>query len=160
MPHPSYRLLFCVCCSWGRGSRFNYTYYRSDPHGTGKQLSLRVSPDDSTPIHRSIRDVDNEGIQAISFPRSSNSSSDSSRSGSSSSKSAAEAQKAFVRYLQKTKNTVCGRHPIGVLLSALARLEETGGVKAECRFTRYEQSSQCFSVRDSSVSYASAVVRF
>lgn len=160
MPHPSYRLFFCLLFLGGRGSRFNYTYYRSDPQGTGKQLSSRVSPDDSTPIHRSIRDVDNEGIQAISFPRSSTSSGDSSQSSSSSSKSAVEAQKAFVRYLQKTKNTVCGRHPIGVLLSALARLEETGGVKAECRFTRYEQSSQCFSVRDSSVSYASAVVRF
>ncbi|KAJ3159235.1 hypothetical protein HDU86_001838 [Geranomyces michiganensis] len=61
--------------------------------------------------------------------------------------------KRFASYLKKTKNTICGRHPIGVLLAALEKLETTG---AKIKFVRYAQSTQAQSVRDSSVSYASA----
>ncbi|KOB65512.1 SWI5-dependent HO expression protein 3 [Operophtera brumata] len=47
----------------------------------------------------------------------------------------------FTDYLNKYGNTICGRHPIGVLL-------------------QYAQSSQCVTAQDSSVSYASASLCF
>jgi len=65
----------------------------------------------------------------------------------------------FAEYLTRTKNTICGRHPIGVLLGALSKLEEEGR-SAEIKWVRYEQSSKCFDIKDSSVSYASAYVKF
>lgn len=54
--------------------------------------------------------------------------------------------------LSETGNTVCGRHPIGVVMAAM---EELGG-QGKFRFVRYERSSECVKVEDSSVSYASA----
>ncbi|MCO5559323.1 hypothetical protein L7F22_012920 [Adiantum nelumboides] len=79
-------------------------------------------------------------------------------------KSAADARESFAGYLAQTKNTICGRHPIGVLLGALEALEEKQErqqhYSTELRFTRYEQSSKCETARDSSVSYASAIVKF
>ena len=65
---------------------------------------------------------------------------------------------SFAEYLKRTRNTICGRHPIGVLLSALETLDGHDG--HEIKFVRYEQSSQCVNVNDSSVSYASAYVVF
>lgn len=71
--------------------------------------------------------------------------------------------KEFVDYLKETRNTICGRHPIGVVMAGLeearGEIEDDGTEKEEWgrfRFVRYEQSSQCEVVRDSSVSYASA----
>lgn len=74
----------------------------------------------------------------------------------------------FVSYLSKTKNTICGRHPIGVLLSAIQNLQTNKSIgedeqhrsKAtpQIRFIHYAQSSQVTSEKDSSVSYASAYV--
>lgn len=61
---------------------------------------------------------------------------------------------AFAAYLQKTDNTICGRHPIAVLLNALQHCEG----KFAVRFVRYEQSSAVRTNADSSVSYATAVV--
>ena len=66
----------------------------------------------------------------------------------------------FAEYLARTKNTICGRHPIGVLLGALTTLESEHGKAAKLQWVRYEQSSQCFTLSDSSVSYASAYVTF
>ena len=70
-----------------------------------------------------------------------------------------QAHQDFTEYLARTKNTICGRHPIGVLLGALSELEK-GGRSSEIKWVRYEQSSKCFSIKDSSVSYASAYVKF
>lgn len=109
-------------CHWGR--RFSYTYYEEN----GKVTHL--SGNTSAPIHESISRLDHEGMDIIE------------------SGSATE----FASYLSKTKNTICGRHPIGVLLNALE------GQNIEIKFTRYEQSSQVMSANDSSVSYASAYV--
>ena len=72
---------------------------------------------------------------------------------------ASQSHLGFSNYLGKTKNTICGRHPIGVLLGALSELEK-GGRSAEIKWVRYEQSSKCLNIRDSSVSYASAYVKF
>lgn len=65
---------------------------------------------------------------------------------------------AFVDYLNDTENTICGRHPIGVLLCALSQLKEEGYKDQRVRFVKYAQSSACRTVRESSVSYASAFV--
>jgi len=73
---------------------------------------------------------------------------------------AADSHDAFAKYLARTKNTICGRHPIGVLLGALAFLERETGIHPSMKWVRYEQSSACLTVRDSSVSYASAWVKF
>ena len=62
---------------------------------------------------------------------------------------------AFTAYLRSTANTICGRHPIGVYLNALRSCK----ARHDVGFVRYEQSSQVRSAQDSSVSYASAVVR-
>lgn len=59
-----------------------------------------------------------------------------------------------------TGNTVCGRHPIGVMMSAVEAVRETRGDVGQdvgrFRFVRYERSSEVKRVSDSSVSYASA----
>ena len=43
----------------------------------------------------------------------------------------------FTGYLKKFKNTICGRHPIGVFLNVLRHCQKDYKVL----FTRYEQSS-------------------
>jgi len=64
----------------------------------------------------------------------------------------------FAEYLQTTRNTICGRHPIGVMMAAIEEVvkegEEEG--KGRFKFVRYEQSSRVTDPTDSSVSYASA----
>ncbi|KAI8806570.1 MEMO1 family [Cladochytrium replicatum] len=94
----------------------------------------------SQPIHASIEAVDREGMKLIED---------------------LDVQ-GFAQYLRRTRNTICGRHPIGVLLNAL---KDAYGGEVEnlrqglqCRFLRYAQSSRVVSERDSSVSYASAYV--
>ena len=72
---------------------------------------------------------------------------------------ASQAHHDFSEYLARTHNTICGRHPIGVLLGALAELEKEGR-SAEMKWVRYEQSNKCLNIKDSSVSYASAYVKF
>jgi predicted class III extradiol MEMO1 family dioxygenase len=91
----------------------------------------------------------------------------------------------FAEYLAMSENTICGRHPIGILLNVrFKHLWQTWstflkalrvafhmytcrqqiiqsserGDKLSIEFTSYAQSSQCHSISDSSVSYASAVV--
>ncbi|KAF3480622.1 DUF52 domain-containing protein [Arthroderma uncinatum] len=70
----------------------------------------------------------------------------------------------FLDSLKRTGNTVCGRHPIGVVMAGMEELQQEGqgseGEEGLCKgkfyFMRYERSSDCFSVADSSVSYVSA----
>lgn len=66
----------------------------------------------------------------------------------------------FAKYIKDTKNTICGRHPIGLLLTAVAAsTENTISSSLRFIFTRYTQSSRCTNcVRDSSVSYAAGVL--
>jgi len=125
-----------------RGQRFSYTRYEAAP-GKAVSLSSRVAPAPEVPIHTSIRRLDARGMAAITFPAR-ESAHDAAGAGSSSGdadeKTASEAQAAFRQYLKDTRNTICGRHPISVLLGALSALEEAHGQHAECRFTRYEVS--------------------
>lgn len=68
---------------------------------------------------------------------------------------------AFTEYLKKYGNTICGRHPIGVLLNAVATLQKTSnGHRMLLKFLQYAQSSQCYTSSDSSVSYAAASLIF
>jgi len=132
---------FCVVssdfCHWG--TRFSYTYYYPGPDAPGMRLSRSANPSEEHPIHTSIRKLDHAAMDLLAHEPS-------------------DAHKRFVEYLEETKNTICGRHPIGVLLGAIATLapERT----AELKWVRYEQSGECFTIRDSSVSYASAWVKF
>jgi AmmeMemoRadiSam system protein B len=64
---------------------------------------------------------------------------------------------AFATYLKTTQNTICGRHPLTVWLYAIAQNKNEGTESLDVKFVRYAQSSQVRSMRDSSVSYASAV---
>jgi AmmeMemoRadiSam system protein B len=84
-----------------------------------------------TPIHAYISEMDHAGMRMIE---------DCDLNG-------------FKRYLNETRNTICGRNPIRVLL---ALLQKSNHFKT--RFVKYAQSSAVTSPQDSSVSYATAVV--
>lgn len=119
----------------GRGLRFQYTlHYPSPPPSQLAKLS-RGAKAPAHPIHKSIEALDREAISVLEGRQ----------------------YARFADYLKRTRNTICGRHPIGVLLAAL---ETLGGDGQEIKFVRYEQSSHCVEVNDSSVSYASAYVVF
>ncbi|KAG5648031.1 hypothetical protein DXG03_007066 [Asterophora parasitica] len=140
---------FCVVssdfCHWG--TRFSYTHYYPEaaPSDTpAVRLSHSVAPSPSHPIHKSITQLDHEAMEILTLSPS----------------TATDAHVSFAKYLAKTKNTICGRHPIGVLLGALASLEKEKEIHPVLNWVRYEQSSACKTIRDSSVSYASAWVQF
>lgn len=61
----------------------------------------------------------------------------------------------FSEYLEKTKNTICGRHPISLLLHTIHASDK---IRCTLKFVQYAQSSACKHHGDSSVSYASAIV--
>uniref|UniRef100_A0A8C0GMD0 Protein MEMO1 n=1 Tax=Chelonoidis abingdonii TaxID=106734 RepID=A0A8C0GMD0_CHEAB len=64
---------------------------------------------------------------------------------------------SFSNYLKKYHNTICGRHPIGVLLNAITELQKNG-MNMSFSFLNYAQSSQCRNWQDSSVSYAAGAL--
>ncbi|KAJ0137221.1 MEMO1 family protein C4H3.04c [Colletotrichum tanaceti] len=116
-------------CHWGR--HFDYTVY--SPDGTLDSLrKLRpVGPaPEGPPIHETIKLVDDLAIEAIGTGR----------------------HGSFYNNLKRTKNTVCGRHPIGVTMAAL---EELGGAH-RFKFMQYQRSNLVTAPGDTSVSYVSA----
>lgn len=117
------------------GQRFRYTYYLPSADAKvdeGKQLqSSEKGPFTDPKIFESIEKVDKACMSAI-------------ESGS---------HESFVSVLKKTGNTVCGQHPIGIIMVAMAKLET--GPEAGFKFVHYSRSSDCVSIKDSSVSYAS-----
>lgn len=119
------------------GLRFRYTYYLPslDPEDATNLPSSAKAPT-SPPIHESIKAVDFECMGAC-------------ETGS---------HQKWLGVLDRTGNTVCGRHPIGVMMAAVEEVRKEGG-KADMgafRFVRYERSSEVKKIGDSSVSYASA----
>ncbi|GFE54738.1 cell motility mediator, putative [Babesia ovis] len=56
---------------------------------------------------------------------------------------------AFLKYLKETKNTICGRHAIEILL----KLISLAGIKIHSKMLSYTQSGKCANLQDSSVSY-------
>jgi len=140
---------FCVVssdfCHWG--SRFSYTYYYPAPPPSeepGVRLSRTTLPSPTYRIFESISRLDHEAMELLTLPPS----------------TATDAHTHFGDYLVRTNNTICGRHPIGVLFGALSLLEKESGIQPTVKWVRYEQSSACHTIKDSSVSYASAWVRF
>ncbi|KAI2783756.1 UPF0103-domain-containing protein [Daldinia loculata] len=122
-------------CHWG--SRFSYTAYA--PEGKVDQLqslSRKAPKPTNPPIHESIKQVDHLAIDAV----------------------ASGDHDKFVDNLKHTKNTVCGRHPIGIVMAALEELakDKPDPSKYRFKFVQYQRSSLVEDVTDSSVSYASA----
>ena len=124
-------------CHWGL--RFQYTFYMPDAASepsNGYFLSSKSKSPSAPTIAGSIARIDRMAMAAI-------------ESGS---------HDAFLQNLQQTGNTVCGRHPIGVIMAALETLREKGTIAQDAgffKFLRYERSSDCERVKDSSVSYVS-----
>jgi len=124
-------------CHWG--TRFSYTYYLPCPETVtedGIQLRAGEKPQ-GPPIYSAIDRVDRLGMEIV-------------ESGD---------YDAYIEYLDSTGNTICGRHPIGIILCALESLKLAQKLNSRSRnfkFLRYERSSQCRKISDSSVSYASA----
>ncbi|KAH8682492.1 MEMO1 family [Xylariales sp. PMI_506] len=88
------------------------------------------------PIHEHIKDIDQQAMDAVETGIHGN----------------------FVSNLASTKNTVCGRHPIGVTMAALEVLakENPQEGKNKFKFVQYQRSTLVQDMNDSSVSYASA----
>lgn len=84
-------------------------------------------------IHASIAWLDSEGMKAIET----------------------KSPNKFYTYLETYDNTICGRHPIGILLQSINH--STDG-EYSIKFTRYDRSNLVHSMSDSSVSYASAII--
>ncbi|KAI9453996.1 UPF0103-domain-containing protein [Russula earlei] len=135
-------------CHWG--TRFSYTlYFPQYPPGPTPPVRLSQSSAlprelSTFPIHESISALDHEAMELVTLPPS----------------TAHQAHTLFEEYLARTKNTICGRHPIGVLLGALTVLQDEHTKLPHLQWVRYEQSSKCFTIKDSSVSYASAYIAF
>ena len=136
-------------CHWGR----NFQYYHYCPGSDFAKIRELSSRGGSRPmpaeqsVHDFIQTLDVAAFTAI-------------ESGS---------QAAFVDYLHLTENTVCGRHPISVMMGALELLaakscSADGAALAKgCKrfsFVRYERSELAQSTSDSSVSYGSAYAIF
>lgn len=97
----------------------------------GKRFSYTPYDPEHGPIHKSIEHMDKEAMQLI----------------------AGGDPLAFSGYLKKTKNTICGRHPISVFMWAAHYSKLTFNKSFAIEPTHYEQSSQCINKNDSSVSY-------
>lgn len=122
-------------CHWG--ANFQYMVYSPENNPT-KLVNLRRSDSRPTgaPIHETIRLLDEAAMDAV-------------KSGS---------HDAFVDNLEQTKNTVCGRHPIGVAMAALELLakETNDDTKGRFKITQYQRSNLVDKPSDFSVSYVSA----
>ncbi|GAA5903670.1 hypothetical protein JCM8208_003653 [Rhodotorula glutinis] len=155
-------------CHWGR--RFRYTHYHppgSDDVQDGVALTagnFREVIGGGGEVWEGIDKLDHLGMDAIAFSLSPTSTA---AGATNNSKSPSAAHDQFAAYLASTRNTICGRHPIGVVLGALAALEREradgegegeGERGMRCEWVRYEQSSRVKSLGDSSVSYASGYV--
>ncbi|MCJ1472004.1 hypothetical protein MMC13_000648, partial [Lambiella insularis] len=127
-------------CHWGL--RFSYTYYlpasNSAPQD-GRNLKSNEKPSGPL-ISDSIDRLDHLAMDCI-------------ESGS---------YDNYINNLQSSGNTICGRHPIGIIMCALENLKrglKLNSLNTDFKFLHYERSSECKRVSDSSVSYASAYAR-
>ena len=124
-------------CHWGK--RFDYYYL---PGAVSDLIAVYLLLE-SDPIHKGIEELDRAGMDAIET----------------------QDPGKFYDYLDRTDNTICGRHPIGILLQVTSiQYKVTGkamkhsGLKFDTKFVAYAQSNKCNSKKDSSVSYAAGVV--
>lgn len=138
-------------CHWG--TRFSYTYFLPSPHppapiSSGVNLTLSSSTMRRS-ISDSIHELDWACIDTMTGKA-----------------GLKEVHKRWWEVLSETGNTVCGRHPIGVLLSMLdaavklkseSKAGEEAATEVYWEALRYERSSDVVGLRDSSVSYVSAL---
>ncbi|MGK3743287.1 MAG: AmmeMemoRadiSam system protein B, partial [Bacillariaceae sp.] len=121
-------------CHWG--DRFNY---QPTPRDNNEKIAQKENT--ATDIFEFIRDLDNRGMEHISMQQ----------------------PGAFAQYLKETRNTICGRHAIQTWLNAVVHSKSDSkntsndGEDLSLEFIKYAQSSEVRSMRESSVSYASAV---
>ena len=123
-------------CHWGH--RFSY---QPTPTSTGPKTTLE--------IFEFIQNLDRQGMRHIEMKE----------------------PGAFAKYLKETRNTICGRHAIQIWLNAVVHAERARMDSVTCKscgnnsgalnieFNKYAQSSNVRSMRESSVSYASAIAR-
>lgn len=111
----------------------NFFVISSDFCHWGKRFSYTFYDTSRGAIHESIEWLDHEGMRIIETQNAS----------------------TFHEYRKTYKNTICGRHPIAILLEALSHCQ----TKFSLNFVKYAQSNQCKTEKDSSVSYAAAVIR-
>ena len=128
------------------------TVISSDFCHWGSRFGYQPTPDDDSSssktmsISQFIRELDHDGMRPIEL----------------------QDPGGFAMYLKRTRNTICGRHPIAVYLHAIDYYnnKSSGGDSADStkrqvniEFIMYDQSSQVQNMSDSSVSYAAAVAR-
>jgi hypothetical protein len=122
-------------CHWGR--RFSY---QPRPSTNGPASALE--------IFEFIQNLDRQGMHHIEMKE----------------------PGAFAKYLKETRNTICGRHAIQTWLNAVVHSEISNkdnsnrngcsdSRELNIEFNKYAQSSNVRSMRESSVSYASAIAR-
>lgn len=63
---------------------------------------------------------------------------------------------SYDKYLKETENTICGRHPIGVLMGMIGLSEFPEGKTVKTKFIKYAQSEKVKKSSQTSVSYASS----
>ncbi|KAJ4271365.1 hypothetical protein NW762_000067 [Fusarium torreyae] len=122
-------------CHWG--SNFSYQVYSPTKSPSDLTNLRKDGPRPSgPPIHETIRAIDEAAMDAV-------------KSGS---------HDAFLNSLKQTKNTVCGRHPIGVMMAALELLRKETEFQDKGRFSiiQYDRSNLVEYPDDMSVSYVSA----
>ncbi|KAJ5551494.1 hypothetical protein N7535_000561 [Penicillium sp. DV-2018c] len=152
-------------CHWG--SRFGYTYYVPQAPTPGPELPLsdnelpQPGADPSSVTQaiemvsagRSLRDRDRVSSQEPAIHESISAFDMATMAAITTGSS-----KSFLDVIERTGNTVCGRHPIGVIMAALEIVTANRAADKQGRFyfLRYERSSDATRVSDSSVSYVSA----
>ncbi|KAF9770543.1 hypothetical protein IL306_011894 [Fusarium sp. DS 682] len=122
-------------CHWG--DHFSYLPYSPTKNPSDLTHLAKEDPKpDGPPIHETIRVLDEEAMDAV-------------ESGS---------HDAFLNSLRKTRNTVCGRHPIGVMMAALELIRKEEGFQDKGRFSiiKYDRSNLVEYPDQFSVSYVSA----
>ncbi|KOS15985.1 hypothetical protein Malapachy_3049 [Malassezia pachydermatis] len=95
-------------CHWGE--RFRYTRYQAS-HDAAPQVLTSRSPSSAyaaCPIHKSIEALDIDAMARISFDKG----------------GVWHAHDRFKSYIMTTRNTICGQHPILLLLLMLYELEK------------------------------------
>ncbi|EXM12048.1 MEMO1 family [Fusarium oxysporum II5] len=121
-------------CHWG--DNFSYLPYSSTKSPFDLTQLRKESPKpNGPPIHETIRVIDEAAMDAV-------------KSGS---------HDAFLDSLKQTRNTVCGRHPIGVAMAALEFIRQEDAFQDKGRFSiiKYDRSNLVEYPNDMSVSYVS-----
>jgi len=110
----------------------NFFVISSDFCHWGKRFDYHYYEPSEGPIYKSIECLDKRGMEAIE----------------------SQDPEIFYSYQKNYKNTICGRHPIGLFMQTAANSKN----KHKFEFVYYTQSNQCTSNSDSSVSYAVCVI--